>query len=90
MNKQRRANIQKTIELLDKYKSDAEKIESSIKTLLETEEQHRDNIPAEPRYEHLIEKADCACDYIGAAGEYMEESKSFIDDVINSLQKAME
>ena len=89
MNKQRRANIQKTIELLDKYKSDAERIESSIKTLLETEEQHRDNIPAEPRYRHLIEKADCACDYIGAAGEYMEEVRCSIDYVINSLQKAM-
>ena len=53
MNKERRANIQKTIELLDKYKSDAEKIESSIKTILEKEEQHRDNIPTEPRYRHV-------------------------------------
>lgn len=90
MNKKRRQEIQKTIDLLKGYKSDAEKIDNYIKALLAAEEHHRDNLPTKPQFQHLIDKVDYACDYIGAAGEYMEEVKSSIDDVINSLQSAME
>ena len=89
MNKKTSAEIEKTIDLLNLYKAEAETIENYIKSLLAVEEQHRDNIPAKPQYEHLIEKADYVCDYIGAAEEYMEEVKSSIDDVINALQRAM-
>ena len=90
MNKERRVNIQKVINMLNQHKSDTEKIASNIQSLLVLEEQHRDNIPVKPQYQHLIDKADFSCDCIGAAGEYMEEVKSSIDDVINSLKRAME
>lgn len=90
MNKKRRANLQKTIDKLNQYKIGLEPIAKEIKSLLVIEEQHRDSIPAKPQYQHLIDKADFACDYIGSAGEYMEEVKSSIDDVINALKRVME
>lgn len=90
MNKERRANIQKVIDMLNQHKSATEKIASNIQSLLVLEEQHRDSIPVKPQYQHLIDKADFLCDYIGAASEYVEEVKTYIDYVINALKRAME
>lgn len=89
MDKQRRANIQKTIDKLNQYKIGLEPIAKEIKSLLEIEEAHRDSISLKPIYEKRIEEAECSCDYISAAGEYLEEVSSSFDDVINALEQAM-
>lgn len=76
MNKVRRKNLQSIICQLEALKSSLEDLQSE-------EEAYRDNIPENMQDCDRYERADAACDSL-------EEAVSNLEDVIGSIEEAME
>ncbi len=76
MNKIRRKNLQAIIDQLEELKG-------SLEDLQAEEKEYRDNMPENLQGSERYERADAACDGL-------EEAVSGLEDVICSIEEAME
>ena len=74
MNKDRRKQIDDVI-------ADLQEIQGTVESIMNNEEEYRDNIPENLQGSERYERAEEACDYL-------QEAYDGIDDVINSLEEA--
>ena len=77
MNKERRKNLQSIIEGLEALKADLE-------TLVEEEEEYRDNIPENMQSGERYERAEEACDAMQCAVDAFDEVISNIESAIDA------
>ena len=75
MNRIRRKALQ---EISDRI----EEIMSALETLKEEEEEYRDNMPENFYGSERYEKADAACDCLGAAYDSLQEAMDSISEAI--------
>ena len=74
MNKDRRKQIDDVINGL-------QELQGTVESIMNDEEEYRDNIPENLQGSERYEKAEEACDYL-------QEAYDGIDDVISSLEEA--
>lgn len=90
MNKQRREELSKVVEMLNSLSSilyDATDIVESCKN---DEEEYRDNMPENLQGSDKYSMADEACDCLDNALDSLSEVTDTINDIIESIENAME
>lgn len=75
MNKQRRTELEKVVELLENAKG-------ILEDLRDEETEYRDNIPENLQGSDKYDKADCACEILDSAVDNLDEAISNINEAV--------
>lgn len=88
MNKDRRKELGRAIEIANRLKGEMEEPISIIQTAKDEEEEYRDNMPESLQSSDRYQTADAAVDALDSAVSSLEELD--LDEVISNLETASE
>ena len=90
MNKARRKELNKAIEILEGFADKIYDAKDIVETCKDEEEEYRDNMPENLQGSDKYSLAYEACDNLEQAYDYLEEVEEKINDIISSIENAAE
>lgn len=90
MNKARRKELQKAVDKLESLSELFYDVKDIVETCKNEEEEYRDSIPENLQGSDKYAMADEACDQLDQSYEYLEEIEEKINDIVSSIENAME
>lgn len=90
MNKERRKELNKAVEMLNSLSSILYDATDIVETCKGEEEEYRDNMPENLQGSDRYSMADEACDCLDNALDSLSDVTDTINDIIESIENAME